>query len=275
MSGGNSFIPPGFFPSQPDSSKDSLPHSIPSQPSLYPNMIKDLMKQGVTNPSNMPLMMNNNNNTMGSNTLVSNSMVSHMGHNTSLNNGHSISKPDLRNTNSLRDLNNDAIHMLYDQFPFQCKQCAMRFLEQKQLDNHYDWHFEINKREKDKSKTEKPVSRTWFLSLNDWLDTKGGLESSTTIKVNPFGINDEDQEDDNVQQEVNVQRPKVKANEDENECHGCGEALEQEFDSEQDDWYFKDTLRSDEGHLYHIKCYEIPKETKVKKLESDSSEETT
>lgn len=179
-------------------------------------------------------------------------------------------KPDLNNMSSLLEVNKDALHSLYDAFTFQCKQCAIRFMEQKDLDKHYDWHFEINRREKDKSKTEKPVSRTWFLNLNDWLDTKGGLESSTTIKVNPFGVNDEDQDEDGPPKAKTISFSRVRANEEENKCYGCGETLEQEFDSEQDDWFFKDTLRTeDEGHLYHIKCYEIPTGVQIKRAGSE------
>lgn len=54
-----------------------------------------------------------------------------------------------------------AINGLYFAFPLQCKNCGLRFLDRERMDKHLDWHFNQNKREKERVK--KAASRSWFL----------------------------------------------------------------------------------------------------------------
>ncbi len=47
--------------------------------------------------------------------------------------------------------------------------------------------------------------------------------------------------------------PSVPADETQTMCPQCGERFEQYFDSEQDEWMYRDTVRLD-GVIYHQKC---------------------
>jgi hypothetical protein len=54
------------------------------------------------------------------------------------------------------------IESLYSNIPRQCKNCGLRFREDAKLRKHMDWHFETNRREKNKAK--QAVSRQWYWS---------------------------------------------------------------------------------------------------------------
>lgn len=180
-------------------------------------------------------------------------------------------QPDFNDPSSMRELNTKAISSLYEDIPLQCNQCAMRFFVQSDLDKHYDWHYEINKKQKEK-KTKKPLSRAWFLSLEDWLDTKGGIESSTIVKYNPFE-NKEEQEESNLIEINDYVKIKVDESQDD-KCFGCGEVFEQKYDSEQDEWYFKEAIRGNDNQIYHLKCYNLPQGKRVKRKIDEISDGT-
>lgn len=46
----------------------------------------------------------------------------------------------------------------------------------------------------------------------------------------------------------------VPASEQQTECKVCGERFEQYFDSEQDEWMYKNAVLAD-NVIYHVKCY--------------------
>jgi len=76
------------------------------------------------------------------------------------------------------------VESVYSELKHQCKQCALRFAQQDKLNAHLDWHFELNKREQLRSK--KPLSRQWYLSAEDWLETNGGLTAADKHRTVPF-----------------------------------------------------------------------------------------
>ena len=53
----------------------------------------------------------------------------------------------------------------------QCTTCAYRFPDPTKFSDHLDWHFKINRREKEKLK--KPLSREWFLPVDEWVQYEG------------------------------------------------------------------------------------------------------
>ena len=57
-----------------------------------------------------------------------------------------------------RDLN--VIEDLYGAYPYQCSTCAFRFYTQEEMTQHMDWHFRMNRREKER--ISRAISRSWF-----------------------------------------------------------------------------------------------------------------
>jgi hypothetical protein len=51
-------------------------------------------------------------------------------------------------------------------------------------------------------------------------------------------------------------------------CEICHEQLEQFWEEDEEDWHFKDTIRSSDGMLYHTYCFVDSKE--VFKLTNDA-----
>jgi len=64
------------------------------------------------------------------------------------------------------------LYRMYEAQALQCKTCGLRFDEDKREDlrQHMDWHFRLKMRGKGKGKV--PLSRRWFLRLEDWLKHK-------------------------------------------------------------------------------------------------------
>ena len=67
-------------------------------------------------------------------------------------------------TTPLRD--EEAISLLYERLPLQCKMCALRFFDTEEgkqaIAEHLDWHYRRNKRLREQLK--RPTSRGWYLS---------------------------------------------------------------------------------------------------------------
>ena len=59
------------------------------------------------------------------------------------------------------------INHLYNASWSQCPSCAFRFADPNKLSDHLDWHFKMNRREKEKYK--KPLSREWFVPADEWI----------------------------------------------------------------------------------------------------------
>lgn len=147
----------------------------------------------------------------------------------------------------------DTINLLYDTKSLQCLQCGLRFKDKKLLNNHLDYHFRKNKREKERSN--KAFSRQWFLPLSSWnrssaaaLPSEGGI-GGVVEKESSFVIAREEQLD----------------------CPVCGEVFDQFWEEEEEEWLCKDSVLCQEDDLiYHTNCFKVPEEKRLKRHSDDT-----
>ncbi|KAL6045567.1 mRNA 3' end processing factor, variant 3 [Balamuthia mandrillaris] len=76
------------------------------------------------------------------------------------------------------------LNKLYSPSASQCATCGLRFTDKEKMGKHLDWHFAMNCKEKEKIK--KPLSRTWYLTAEDWtmnveVADKSGMASSSLM----------------------------------------------------------------------------------------------
>ncbi len=69
------------------------------------------------------------------------------------------------------------VNRLYSDFPLQCAACGLRFKDKEKMGKHLDWHFAVNKKEK--QKTKKAVSRLWYLTSEVCFTSPLSLSGST------------------------------------------------------------------------------------------------
>jgi len=91
------------------------------------------------------------------------------------------------------------------------------------------------------------VSRPWCLTKEAWISDVDILEKTAT----PFFGDSSKQDKDSKEKKAKL--PSVTADEAQPICPKCGERFEQYFDSEQDEWMYRDTVRV-ENTIYHQKC---------------------
>lgn len=69
-----------------------------------------------------------------------------------------------------------AIELLYSAEPLQCKQCGFRYPKtekgQAKMDAHLDSHFRQNRKMKERVK--RGLSRSWFVTVEEWINGEGG-----------------------------------------------------------------------------------------------------
>lgn len=69
-----------------------------------------------------------------------------------------------------------AIELLYSDEPLQCKQCGFRYPKtekgQAKMDAHLDSHFRQNRKMKERVK--RGLSRSWFVTVDEWISGEGG-----------------------------------------------------------------------------------------------------
>lgn len=151
---------------------------------------------------------------------------------------------------SLSTRDADVVASLYEK-QLQCNACGFRFSDQDKLASHLDWHFRMNRRERERHK--KAISRMWFYSLEEWLNTSEGNEVQEQPAA-PFFEPDENEADSETDMDEDSLYC-VPANEEQTACLVCGEAFEQFWDSEVEDWMYKGTLLIDDK-IYHKRCYD-------------------
>ena len=75
------------------------------------------------------------------------------------------------------------VSLLYEQMSHQCKICGLRFILPEKLDKHLDWHFEKNKKMKEKKKA---ISRSWFNKKEDWINSLALTEQAGEFLFKPI-----------------------------------------------------------------------------------------
>ncbi|GFT84469.1 pre-mRNA cleavage complex 2 protein Pcf11 [Nephila pilipes] len=152
----------------------------------------------------------------------------------------------------------------------QCATCGMRFKEvqSEQYSRHLDWHFRMNRREKDGAK--KAYSRRLFYEFKDWIQFKE-IEEAEERTPSYFELQADGEMSKNEEKEK-VQS--VPASECETEkCSVCGEQFQLFWVEEEEEWHLKHAVRHD-GEAYHPMCYEDFKKAKEqpKKKDEESSD---
>ncbi|XP_078600723.1 uncharacterized protein LOC144875862 isoform X1 [Branchiostoma floridae x Branchiostoma japonicum] len=133
----------------------------------------------------------------------------------------------------------------------QCSSCGSRFLpeETDKYANHLDWHFRMNRREKEG--TGKASHRDWYYGVDDW------------IAYAELGDDEEVQESAFFEQPVLptsepgevISCPVCTDEENDDICDICQEPFEQFWDEDEEAWHLKDAVRVN-GKTYHPNCYE-------------------
>ena len=112
--------------------------------------------------------------------------------------------------------NDSPISELYRQQPFQCKECAIRFSNENELDFH-----EINKSQE---------TLSWYLNEEEWIDHK--------IDIKP--------------QQANKKETKIVALSLHSVCYKCKESLEKELSD--NDFYYVSVIYDNNENLIHSEC---------------------
>ncbi|KFM74734.1 Pre-mRNA cleavage complex 2 protein Pcf11, partial [Stegodyphus mimosarum] len=128
----------------------------------------------------------------------------------------------------------------------------MRFkeIQSEQYSRHLDWHFRMNRREKDGAK--KPFSRRLFYEIKDWIQFKE-FEDLEERAPSYFEL-----QADGGQSKAEEHEPicSVRAGECETEkCAVCGEQFQLFWVEEEEEWHLRHAVRHNE-QAYHPACYE-------------------
>ncbi|XP_064636010.1 uncharacterized protein LOC135493085 [Lineus longissimus] len=161
------------------------------------------------------------------------------------------------------------VHRLY--LGLQCNSCGVRFImeEKDKYQEHLDWHFRLNKKEKDEMKIAK--FRKWYFDSQDWIDFEEIQDIEERARKNFFARTHQAIQEaggsvfqsmaSSSQPEQITSCPAASGDsENDDVCEICADPFEQFWDEESEEWHLKDAIRV-EGKTYHPVCYEDAKLT--------------
>ncbi|XP_035216033.1 uncharacterized protein LOC118189518 isoform X2 [Stegodyphus dumicola] len=177
------------------------------------------------------------------------------------------SVPDIElKSESLRVYYPSVIALLYK--GSQCCTCGLRFkeLQSDQYSRHLDWHFRMNRREKEGAKN--AFARRWFYEVEDWIQ----FEEFEDFEERVPSYFELQADEPQMEAAVTPVVPSVPAAENITEtCQVCGETFDLFWVEDEEEWHLRDAVRHDE-QVYHPACYEdFKKASEAEKQELEIS----
>ncbi|MED6192937.1 hypothetical protein PIB30_014507 [Stylosanthes scabra] len=133
-----------------------------------------------------------------------------------------------------------AIRGLYGDLPRQCTSCGVRFKGQDEHSSHMDWHVIRNRM--CKSRNKQKGFQKWFVSGSMWLSS--GAELSTP---GPGFLPTSDDKTEEIKEDD--QELCVPAEEDQSRCALCGEAFDEFYSDEMDEWMYRGATYLNAAHM--------------------------
>ncbi|EPY51802.1 cleavage and polyadenylation specificity factor [Schizosaccharomyces cryophilus OY26] len=157
--------------------------------------------------------------------------------------------------------------LLYNSYPNQCANCGRRYANdpesRKELDQHFDWHFRINKRIRESSLH--GINRCWFITEEEWIhnDEKEDLVTETAAEL-------EEQKQKQLEsirsQYVLTPLDPIAASQ---PCPVCQEKFRSVWHEEAEMWVFMNAVEKD-GRICHATCLQELEQSKDAKVSSSS-----
>ncbi|KAJ6226251.1 histone deacetylase rpd3 [Anaeramoeba flamelloides] len=252
----NSFgFPPQMFP--PNNMMMMNPQMQPINPN-FP-MIPMIPNQGIIQPKNDNLTNkgNENDETKQDENQKSKENVNNKVQDKDKNKEISIDDYDFTKK-FLKRKDLQAVEILYSKMDHKCSNCGLRFDDDEELQKHYDWHFQKNRKENER------MSRVWFMNLIDWKSDRDianteHLEPSvfeledrvTMVKEDENEFEREDDED-NFNQFI-VEKMPIANDEGNQKCAVCRNEFDKEWNDEKG-WVYKDAFKLKDGRYVCKLC---------------------
>ncbi|KAI8968386.1 hypothetical protein BDF20DRAFT_916922 [Mycotypha africana] len=173
--------------------------------------------------------------------------------------------PFILESKDLQRLRPGAIELLYSAEPLQCKQCGLRYPEtekgQAKMDAHLDAHFRQNRKMKERVK--RGLSRSWFVSVDEWVRGEGGeltsqqaptfLHDSQVKKMQKSnGQSNSLEEDEAI--DPNAYTVVMPDDTERKPCPICGERFIDFWNDDEEEWMFKNAILVNDK-IYHATCH--------------------
>ncbi|TIB72520.1 hypothetical protein E3Q06_01732 [Wallemia mellicola] len=147
--------------------------------------------------------------------------------------------------------------LFYDRLTVQCPQCSRRFADtstgKKQLAEHIDTHFRINRRNKEGSRG---VTRSWLIVLKDWMNDVA--DDSVASQRGPIQSHEDNEQTQQAEYKKQLESMTVPVPADAEDaakvCPICKEKFKGEFSEEDEEWVWKNALEDGET-IYHATCH--------------------
>ncbi|TIB68783.1 hypothetical protein E3P77_00912 [Wallemia ichthyophaga] len=147
--------------------------------------------------------------------------------------------------------------LFYDRLTIQCPQCSRRFGDtksgKKQLGEHIDTHFRINRRNKEGSRG---VTRSWLIVLRDWMNDVA--DDSLASQRGPMASHEDSEHAQEMEYRKKLESSTVPVPIDASDaaqlCPICKEKFKSEFSEEDEEWVWVNAIQ-DGDVIYHATCH--------------------